>query len=192
MLLLKKMQVLCLALIGFFSLSCSIDYGRMKETGEKRPNIVFKNIKVDRYESSSASLLLSCERLEMYSKDKLWVGKNLKFKQLEKDTGDDEFRGVAGLSLIDEQKNEYFLGENVKFESIKDKLTIEAPSLYWIKDEHILSSSEKDVISIEKQDEMSIKGSGFIANTASKEFELKNQIEGVIYPKKDDGDQSGE
>jgi len=192
MLLFKKKQVLYLALITFFSFSCSIDYGRMKETGEKRPNIVFKNIKVDRYESASASLLLSCERLEMYSKDKLWVGKNLEFKQLEKNTGDDEFRGKAGLSLIDEQKDEYFLGESVKFESIKDKLTIEAPSLYWIKGEHILTSSENDIISIEKEDEMSIKGSGFIANTASKEFELKHQVEGIIYPKKEDEEQSSE
>ena len=192
MLLFKKKQVLYLSLNTFISFSCSIDYGRMKETGEKRPNIVFKNIKVDRYESASASLLLSCERLEMYSKDKLWVGKNLEFKQLEKNTGDDEFRGKAGLSLIDEQKDEYFLGESVKFESIKDKLTIEAPSLYWIKAEHILTSSENDIISIEKEDEMSIKGSGFIANTASKEFELKHQVEGIIYPKKEDEEQSSE
>ena len=174
----KKLYVpLCVSFICF---SCSIDYGRLKQEGEKRPNIVFKEINVDRYENASPNLLLFCNRLEMYSKDKIWVGDRLEFKQLEKGKREEEFTGKAILVLIDEQKEEYYLGKSVEFVSIKDKLTIKAPSLYWLKKEKLLTSTKDDEVSIEKKDEMSIKGRGFIANTASKEFEMQSQIEGVI------------
>jgi len=116
----------------------------------------------------------------MYSKDKIWVGNRLEFKQLEKGKSEEEFTGKAILVLIDEQKEEYYLGKSVEFVSIKDKLTIKAPSLYWLKKEKLLTSTKDDEVSIEKKDEMSIKGRGFIANTASKEFEMQSQIEGVI------------
>ena len=190
MLLLKKKQVLTPHLISFFSIfflfiSCSIDYGRMRAEGEKRPNIVFKNINVDRYENTNPSLLVSCERLEMYSKDKVWVGKALTFKQLEKNSDNEEFTGIANLALIDETKEEYFLGEGVEFKSIKDKLTINAPSLYWMKKEHLLASTEQDEVTVEKEGEFSMKGKGFISNTSSKEFEFKTQVEGRIETKKE-------
>lgn len=175
----KRLHLVLCCFVLF--LSCSIDYGRFKKDGEKRPNIVFKEINVDRYETATPNLLLFCTRLEMYSKDKTWVGRELEFKQLEKGREEqEEFTGKAVLVLIDEQKEEYYLGENVEFVSIKDKLTIKAPSLYWMKKEKLLASTKDDEVSIEKKDEMSIKGRGFIANTASKEFELKSQIEGVI------------
>ena len=178
-LVLKK---LCIILIFLFvCLACSIDYGRLKEKGEKRPNIVFKEINVDRYESAFPNLLLFCKRLEMYSKDKMWVGEELEFRQLEKGRSEsEEFTGKAALALIDEQKEEYYLGKSVEFVSIKDKLSIKAPSLYWLKREKLLTSTKDDEVSIEKKDEMLIKGCGFIANTASKEFELKSKIEGEI------------
>ncbi|MGP1437890.1 MAG: LPS export ABC transporter periplasmic protein LptC [Treponema sp.] len=178
--LLKKKQVSLIALIMFFSISCSINYGSSQRELEKRPNIVFKNIKVDRYEQNNTQLAVKSERLEMYSKDKMWVGKNIEFVQFEKNTNNDEFLGKAGLILIDNQKEEYFLSNTVEFNSKKDKLKITSPSLYWMKKESLLASPHDAFVSIEKENEMSIKGSGFIANTSSKEFELTHEIEGEI------------
>ena len=141
---------------------------------------MFKNIKVDRYEQNNSQLEVKCERLEMYTKDKIWVGKDIEFVQFEKNTNNDEFLGKAGLILIDNQKEEYFLSNSVEFNSKKDKLNISSPALYWIKKESLLASPHDALVSIEKENEMSIKGSGFIANTSSKEFELTRQIEGEI------------
>ncbi len=180
MLLLKKKQVSLSVILVFFSISCSIDYGNSQRDLEKRPNIVFKNIKVDRYEQNNSQLEVKCERLEMYTKDKIWVGKDIEFVQFEKNTNNDEFLGKAGLILIDNQKEEYFLSNSVEFNSKKDKLNISSPALYWIKKESLLASPHDALVSIEKENEMSIKGSGFIANTSSKEFELTRQIEGEI------------
>ena len=180
MLLLKKKQVSLSVILVFFSISCSIDYGNSQRDLEKRPNIVFKNIKVDRYEQNNSQLEVKCERLEMYTKDKIWVGKDIEFVQFEKNTNNDEFLGKAGLILIDNQKEEYFLSNFVEFNSKKDKLNISSPALYWIKKESLLASPYDALVSIEKENEMSIKGSGFIANTSSKEFELTRQIEGEI------------
>jgi len=180
MLLLKKKQVSLSVILVFFSISCSIDYGNSQRDLEKRPNIVFKNIKVDRYEQNNSQLEVKCERLEMYTKDKIWVGKDIEFVQFEKNTNNDEFLGKAGLILIDNQKEEYFLSNSVEFNSKKDKLNISSPALYWIKKESLLASPYDALVSIEKENEMSIKGSGFIANTSSKEFELTRQIEGEI------------
>ena len=180
MLLLKKKQVSLSVILVFFSISCSIDYGNSQRDLEKRPNIVFKNIKVDRYEQNNSQLEVKCERLEMYTKDKIWVGKDIEFVQFEKNTNNDEFLGKAGLILIDNQKEEYFLSNSVEFNSKKDKLNISSPALYWIKKESLLASPYDALVSIEKENEMSIKGSGFVANTSSKEFELTRQIEGEI------------
>ena len=180
MLLLKKKQVSLSVILVFFSISCSIDYGNSQRDLEKRPNIVFKNIKVDRYEQNNSQLEVKCERLEMYTKDKIWVGKDIEFVQFEKNTNNDEFLGKAGLILIDNQKEEYFLSNSVEFNSKKDKLNISSPALYWIKKESLLASPYDALVSIEKENEMSIKGSGCIANTSSKEFELTRQIEGEI------------
>ena len=83
MLLLKKKQVSLSVILVFFSISCSIDYGNSQRDLEKRPNIVFKNIKVDRYEQNNSQLEVKCERLEMYTKDKIWVGKDIEFVQFE-------------------------------------------------------------------------------------------------------------
>jgi hypothetical protein len=180
MLLLKKKQVSLIALIVFFLVSCSINYGKSQRELEKRPNIVFKNIKVDRYEENKTQLTVKCERLEMYTKDKIYVGKDIEFVQFEKNTNNDEFLGKAGLILVNNQTEEYFLSNSVEFNAKKDKLKILSPALFWIKKESLLASPHDALVSIEKENEMSIKGSGFIANTSSKEFELNNQIEGEI------------
>jgi Protein of unknown function (DUF1239). len=180
MLLLKKKQVSLFVFITIFSISCSIDYGNSKKELEKRPNIVFKNIKVDRYEENATQLAIECERLEMYTKDKTWVGKNIEFVQFEKNTNNNEFLGKAGLILIDNENEEYYLSNSVEFNAKKDKLKISSPALYWMKKESLLASPQDALVSIEKENEMSIKGSGFIANTSSKEFELTSQIEGEI------------
>ena len=192
MLLLKKKQVSLIVLAVFFSISCSIDYGKAKRESEKRPNIVFKNIKVDRYEQNNTQLTVECERLEMYTKDKIWVGKDIEFVQFEKNTSNDEFLGKAGLILIDNQKEEYFLSNSVEFNAKKDKLKISSPALYWMKKGSLLASPHDALVSIEKENEMSIKGSGFIANTASKEFELTYEIEGEIDTSKEDEKVEGE
>lgn len=188
MLLLKKKQVSLIILIAFFPISCSIDYGNTQRELEKRPNIVFKNIKVDRYEQSKAQLVVECERLEMYTKDKTWVGKNIEFVQFEKNTQNDEFLGKAGLILVDNQNEEYFLSDSVEFNAKKDKLKISSPALYWMKKESLLASPHNALVSIEKEGEMSIKGSGFIANTSSKEFELTNEISGEIDTSEEKGE----
>lgn len=180
MLLLKKKQVSLIIFVIFFLISCSIDYGNSQRELEKRPNIVFKNIKLDRYEENNTQLAVKCERLEMYTKDKTWVGKNIEFVQFEKNTNNDEFLGKAGLVLIDNQKEEYFLSDSVEFNAKKDKLKISSPALYWMKKESLLASPHDALVSIEKENEMSIKGSGFIANTSSKEFELTHEIAGEI------------
>ena len=151
MLLLKKKQVSLSVILVFFSISCSIDYGNSQRDLEKRPNIVFKNIKVDRYEQNNSQLEVKCERLEMYTKDKIWVGKDIEFVQFEKNTNNDEFLGKAGLILIDNQKEEYFLSNSVEFNSKKDKLNISSPALYWIKKESLLASPHDALVSIEKE-----------------------------------------
>ena len=87
MLLLRKMQVLYLLSLFFF-FSCSIDYSKEAIESEKRPNLVFKNIKVDRYKESEKDIVIFCERLEMYNKDKIWAGKKITFNQINKQTKD--------------------------------------------------------------------------------------------------------
>ncbi len=179
--------------------SCSLNYGDKKNEFDKMPNFVFKDASLDRYEDDKVSLKIKFEELEVYDQDKIWVGKKIHFTQINKNAKSDknnkskkmiESKGYAGLIKIDEEKEQYFLGEKVFFEDVKEKLLISGKAFFWDKNAGLLYAPSKDIISIKKADELYIKGSGFIANTISREFEFSNSIEGTISTEKNEPEQA--
>lgn len=166
--------------------SCSLNYNKSAAHFEKRPNMVFKNIVLEKYEKNKITMKITSERLEMYETEKIWAGKNLQFIQFPKNKTDkNELSGFAGAALIDNSKDEYFLGKNVEFKSEEDGLKIRSTALYWLKKEHILFSPENQMVSIQKNNEVSLTGFGFSANTLSKTFELNSNIKGLIETEKE-------
>lgn len=171
--------------------SCSLNYDKSAAHFEKRPNMVFKNITLDRYEEKKLTMKIDSERLEMYDSEKIWAGKNLRFIQLEKNNKNkNEFSGFAGAVLIDNGKDEYFLGKTVEFKYEKDGIIISSPALYWLKKENMLFAPESQPVSIQKNNEVSLTGYGFVANTSAKSFELNSAVNGLIETDKNSGDEA--
>ena len=149
------------SILAIISFSCTLNYSKEAQNFEKKPNFVFKNANLDQYEENSLNLRINFMELEIYDSDRVWAGKNLRFfkidkKSFESGNPEAELKGRAGIIKIDEKNNQYFLGQKVLFEDLKEGLMISGDELY-------------------------ISGEGFIANTLSKEFEFLNSIEGKIH-----------
>lgn len=187
----KKAKILFIAsILAIISLSCSLNYTKEAQNFEKKPNFVFKNANLDKYEDSSLSLRVNFTELEIYDPDKIWTGKNLRFFKIDKTKIQDdkigaELKGRAGIIEIDEKNNKYFLGKKVFFEDIKEGLTISGDAFFWDKTGNILYGTETGIVSFKKGDEFYIEGTGFIANTLSKEFEFLHSIKGNINSKEE-------
>ncbi len=174
----------------FIFSSCSLNYGDKKEQKfDKMPNFVFKSAYLDRYEKGKLDLRINFKNLEIYDAEKIWAGETVHFSQFDKEANKKKFKnnlapveskGYAGLIKIDDKNNKYFFGDKVFFENVKENLLISGEAFFWNKKDHILYAPENEVVTVKKSDEFSIKGSGFIANTMSREFEFLNSIEGKI------------
>ena len=187
----KEAQTFIIAsILAIISFSCSLNYSKEAQNFEKKPNFVFKNANLDKYEDSSLNLRVNFTELEIYDPDKVWVGKNLRFFKADKtkpqnDKISAELKGRAGIVKIDEKNNKYFLGKKVFFEDLKENLAISGDAFFWDKTENILYGTEKGIVSFKKGDEFYIEGTGFIANTLSKEFEFVQSVKGNINSKEE-------
>ena len=109
-------------------------------------------------------------------------------KSFESGNPEAELKGRAGIIKIDEKNNQYFLGQKVLFEDLKEGLMISGDAFFWNKNENLLYGVEGDSVTVKRGDELYISGSGFIANTLSKEFEFLNSIEGKIQTKTEENE----
>ncbi|UTC64259.1 hypothetical protein E4O00_10535 [Treponema sp. OMZ 788] len=182
----KEAQIFVIAsIIAIISFSCTLNYSKEAKNFEKKPNFIFKNANLDQYEDAALNLRINLMELEVYDSDKVWAGKNLRFFKIDKKSlgsgrPEAELKGRAGIIKIDEKNNNYFLGQKVFFEDVKEGLTISGEAFFWNKKENILYGVEDNRVTVKKGDEFYISGAGFIANTLSKEFEFLNSIEGKI------------
>ena len=177
----KFILAMCISIISF---SCTLNYSKEAKIFEKKPNFVFKNSNLDRYEEDSLSLRISSGALEIYDTDKVWAGEVVSFFKMNgKKEGTQEqieLRGSAGLIKIDEGDNKYFLGSGVSFEDLKEKIVISGDAFYWDKTAGLLYGTADGTVKVEKLGEFSVKGSGFIANTLSRKFEFTSSVSGSI------------
>lgn len=174
----------------FFIFSCSLNYGDKKKGFDKKPNFVFINSNLDKYEKNSISLKIIFDKLEIYDEDKVWAGENVEFIRIEKDKYDNPkfdgkeivpaSKGYAGIIKIDESKNKYYLGKNVFFQDMQEGVEISGQAFFWDKTENILYAPDGEKVSVKRKSELDIQGAGFSANTLSREFEFNNTVTGVM------------
>ncbi len=190
----KAKQKNACKLIGFFIAllflnSCSLNYGDKEKKFGKRPNFIFENSTLDRYEGNKLSLRVNFTTLEIYDTEKIWTGEKIYFLQVDKnaDKTDNlkngipaESKGFAGLIKIDDKNEKYFLGNGVFFEDVKQNINISGEAFFWDKQNNILYATKGDTVSVKKGKEFFIQGKGFIANTRSREFEFTESIKGTI------------
>lgn len=193
----KIIKIFIIVIISIISLSCTLNYTRDVEKVEKRPNFVFKNSNLDRYEENSLNFTINFESLEIYDKDEVMTGETVAFIKINSSIYNKsnnlndaiESKGSAGIIKIDEKNHKYFMGNNVLVEDIKEKLKISGEAFFWDKNTNILFAPKSSTVTVKKGDEINIVGQGFIANTSSREFEFSDKVLGDIITKtKEEGD----
>lgn len=185
----KKILILFITNLSIISFSCTLNYSGEAKKFKKKPNFVFKNANLDRYEQNSLSLKVNFEVLEIYDSDKIWAGEKISFIKLKKPENEEkiqeELKGSAGVIKIDEKENKYFLGKNVAFEDLKENISILGDAFFWDKNANILYGTENGIVSVKKGLELSIRGTGFAADTLSRKLEFSKSVEGLIETEKD-------
>ncbi len=187
----KTAKIFTISVLSIISFSCTLNYSKEAKIFEKKPNFVFKNSNLDRYEENLPLLKINFERLEIYDTDKIWAGEKIYFVKTSSATGKNnlpqesnqiiESKGFAGLIKIDEKNEKYFLGNDVFFEDVKENLLISGKAFFWDKTANILFAPKDGIVTVKRGDEFNIKGLGFIANTLSREFEFTGEVLGNIH-----------
>lgn len=166
--------------IIFLCTSCSFNYQDLPEQTVPQPDMVFSNVTLKRYSNALTDLNVYAKELEMYDEEKIWAGKNIIFVQYDEKTQKESMKGETGILYIDEKAEEYSLGGVVFFHLIEDELSIRSPALIWKKKENLLAAPAAETVIITQNDETTIEGRSFAANTAAKEFSFAEGSSGTI------------
>lgn len=161
--------------------SCTFDYSTADASGDSVPQMVLTDAKAQRYENSRLAVEVNAKVLELYDADKVWAGKDVSFTQYKNTgSGEVEAQGFAGLLLVDDGEESYFLGSSVSFRVMEDGITLEAPDLRWQKKTHSLSGPADGAITLAKDDGSSIIGTGFFADTLSRRYVIDRAVSGAL------------
>ncbi len=173
--------------LSLFFLSCSFNYNEGLDMTKAYPDMEMSGVTLSRYENARVSMTLTAGMLELYDSDKVWAGTDISFTQYSKD-GDKkvESEAFAGIALIDDKASVYSLGNDVRFRVVKDDLSVEADDLQWAKKTNRLCGSESGEVEIQKADGTILRGTGFFADTLSREYWFAGVVEGTMIKKDED------
>jgi hypothetical protein len=185
----RPARVVAPVALSLFFLSCSFNYNEGLDTTKSYPDMEMTGVTLSRYEDARVSMTLNAGILELYNSDKVWAGTDVSFTQYSKDgDGKIESEASAGIALIDDEASLYSLGNDVRFVVVKDDLSVEATDLQWAKKTNRLCGSESGEVEITKGDGTLLRGTGFFADTLSREYWFSGVVEGAMVKK--DGDEA--
>ncbi len=173
--------------LSFFFLSCSFNYNEGLDTTKAYPDMEMTGVTLSRYEDARVSMTLNAGILELYNSDNVWAGTDVSFTQYSRDgDGKIESEASAGIALIDDEASLYSLGNDVRFFVVKDDLSVEAADLQWAKKTNRLCGSDSGEVEIAKGDGTLLRGTGFYADTLSREYWFAGVVDGALVKKDDD------
>ncbi len=171
----------CLMLASLCVSACSFDYGSELADDTSIPEMTMTGVNASRYENARLSVELRASILEMYDADKIWTASDVEFVQYT-NTGDGaiEAEGSAGLFLVDDAADVYSLGQTASFRIVEDNLFLTASDLRWDRSVHTLVSGLASSVELERSDGSVIVGTGFSANTLSREYQFTGSVAGKL------------
>jgi len=174
-------HAVCLIIASLYVSACSFDYGSELADDNSIPEMTMTGVTASRYENARLSVELRAMELEMYDADKIWTASGVEFVQyMNNGSGKIEAEGSAGLFLVDDAAEVYSLGESTSFRIVEDNLFLTASDLRWDRTKHTLSSGLSGRVELERGDGSVIVGTGFSANTLSREYEFSGVVSGTL------------
>lgn len=173
--------VVCFFLSAVLFASCSFNYAEGLDGEKTYPDMEMTGASLSRYEDSRLSLSLSAGMLEIYDADRVWAGSDVSLVQYKGDgSGQTESEASAGLVLIDDSNATYSLGGNVRFRLVKDDMLLLADDLRWEKSANRLSGTKSGEVEVSDGDGTVLRGTGFSADTMSREYRFDNPVSGEM------------
>ena len=173
-----KLSVALIFAAVFFSLSCSLDYGKEVFVKDKIPEFIFINTSFARYENNKKTAELSADRLEQYKSDNASFASNTRFKTWSQD-GTVQTEGKCGLLGMDTENEIYTLFNDIEIKNSDPELEISAQNLKWNAKTEQLASGKTDTVRIQKND-VEVSGRGFSARSITNAFKFESDTEGTI------------
>ncbi|MBN2619293.1 MAG: LPS export ABC transporter periplasmic protein LptC [Spirochaetales bacterium] len=168
-------------LLACFLTSCSINYNESEDgsvKSEEIPDSIMENFKLVQIKDNKIHTEITSSLAEIYESQNKTLLFNVNFKEYSS-SGDtiNTAGNVDEIVYFNDNENANLKG-NLKFESKKENIKITGNSLYWNKDDKIISSDINDSIKIIKDDGSKIEGYGFTANLKYSTFSFKKDVKG--------------
>lgn len=161
--------------------SCSFNYAEGLDGEKPYPDMEMTGASLSRYEDARLSLALSAGMLEIYDADRVWAGSDVSLVQYKGDgSGQIESEASAGLVLIEDSNATYSLGGTVRFHLVKDDMLLLADDLRWEKSTNRLSGTKSGEVEVSDGDGTVLRGTGFSADTLSREYRFDNPVSGEM------------
>lgn len=161
--------------------SCSFNYAEGLDGEKSYPDMEMTGATLSRYEDARLSLALSAGMLEIYDEDRVWAGSDVSLVQYQGDgSGQIESEASAGLALIDDSNAMYSLGGTVRFHLVKEDMRLLADDLRWEKSTNRLSGTKSGEVEVSDGNGTVLRGTGFFADTLSREYRFDNSISGEM------------
>ncbi len=190
-----KQRFYLLAIVIFFLIGCSLDYGQLKEDDSWAPEFIFNAVHMIKIKSGKKDSEIQAVQMEQYRDMDAVFAKGVRFT-VYNDEGKIAVEGTCGLLSADNDNDMYILSEQVRVRSYEQDLQIESTTLRWNNQTEQLTNAKDEAITIiaglknqdpayahpEKESDtvLTMTGYGLAASGVSKAYTVYNRIEGTI------------
>jgi LPS export ABC transporter protein LptC len=187
-------------LIFFFSLlpflsaiiSCSFDYGETDSSDSSKPNLIMDNVEYVRVRSADPIARFQAELAERYEKQRLMKLQNFMFEQYGNRGNEVNAVGKAGNAEINIDSGDIFMDRGVKIEVESEDLILETYRLEWKDETRIISTGEKNIVTISQENGTSFSGLGLQADARRRTWEFIGSVNGTFVIEDDEEDDGEE
>jgi len=167
------------ALIIFFAVSCTFDYGEGDSLGEDLPNMIMENVDYVRVRSSDPLARIQAERVERYDKQSLMKLQNLSFEQYGGRGKEVNVYGKAGNATVETDSGNIFMDSGVRIDVETEDIILETNQLEWKDEPREVYTGEDDEVHVYRENGTRFTGIGLQANTRMRTWEFSSSVGGT-------------
>ncbi|MDC7222399.1 MAG: LPS export ABC transporter periplasmic protein LptC [Spirochaetales bacterium] len=167
-------------LLLFSLTACQINYELAGgEDDESIPDIYMEGLRQIQTSGGETAFILTADSASLFSEEGETFFVNMEFEETD-ESGSVLRRGSVGKARS-YNKNDADLTEGIKIESYRDDVMIEGETFYWKDGLQQLSAPADTLVTMVREGDTTISGTGFHADFRLNEIRFKNSVEGVIH-----------
>jgi LPS export ABC transporter protein LptC len=181
-----------LAFTGLAAAGCSLDYRETQAEealSENVPDTVLYDVTHRIVKDSRLTVSFEAGKVENYTKRKQTILDSVRFSEYG-DEGEVLTEGRAASVVYHTDTENAEMNGSVSVRSFKEKATVTAGSLSWVKDKRLLNGNPEETVTLEKEDGSYVSGYGFQGDFKVRTVAFKGPVSGM-YVYKDEDEEKG-